>query len=144
MIGPVGIGVASTLLGKLIDRIIPNRENAKEHKREIETILVEAQEAEHKALAEDRKAQTEINKIEAAHRNLFVSGWRPAIGWVCALGVFWTFLGLPFTDFALDLYGSDILLPAIPEDRVFELVFALLGMSTLRTVEKFGHVARSS
>ena len=27
-------------------------------------------------------AQIEINKIEAAHRSVFVAGWRPFIGWV--------------------------------------------------------------
>ncbi|NUO80835.1 hypothetical protein HUU05_12215, partial [candidate division KSB1 bacterium] len=30
--------------------------------------------------------QAEINKIEAAHRSVFVAGWRPFIGWVCGCG----------------------------------------------------------
>ena len=32
-------------------------------------------------------AQVEVNKTEAAHKSLFVAGWRPAIGWICGLGM---------------------------------------------------------
>jgi hypothetical protein len=33
------------------------------------------------------EAQTQVNKVEAANPNLFVSGWRPAAGWVCTLAM---------------------------------------------------------
>ena len=40
-------------------------------------------------------AQVELNKIGAANRNIFVAGWRPAVGWVCALGLLFTFIVNP-------------------------------------------------
>ena len=43
------------------------------------------------------KAQLEVNKVEAAHKSLFVSGWRPAVGWVCVLGMFGNFITIPFS-----------------------------------------------
>jgi hypothetical protein len=51
------------------------------------------------------RAQLEVNKVEAAHKSLFVSGWRPAVGWVCVLGMFGNFITIPFTNFVLALTG---------------------------------------
>ena len=61
------------LIGNVIDKVIPDKNANAKAKREIE-----------KSLADNANkillAQTEINKVEAAHQNLFVAGWRPAIG----------------------------------------------------------------
>lgn len=81
-------------------------------------------------------AQAEINKIEAAHRSIFVAGWRPAIGWACAGGVFWAFLGHPVAEWVIAVNGLILTLPTVPTDNIFEMVFALLGMGGLRTYEK--------
>ena len=56
-------------------------------------------------------AQVEINKVEAAHKSLFVAGWRPAVGWVCVLGMFGNFITIPFSNFVLALLGIDIVIP---------------------------------
>ena len=80
--------------------------------------------------------QAEINKIEAAHRTLFVAGWRPFIGWVCGLGFLWAFLGHPLFEWVVVLAGLDLEPPVIITDNMMELVLALLGLGTLRTYEK--------
>jgi hypothetical protein len=80
--------------------------------------------------------QAEINKIEAAHRSVFVAGWRPFIGWVCGVGFLWAFLGHPLFEWAVVLSGKSIEAPPIVTDHMLELVFALLGLGTLRTAEK--------
>ena len=80
--------------------------------------------------------QAEINRIEAAHRSLFVAGWRPFIGWVCGLGFLWAFLLHPFFEWAIALQGLDVVAPSIVTDNMMELVLALLGLGTLRSVEK--------
>jgi len=71
--------------------------------------------------------QAEINKIEAQHRSLFVAGWRPAIGRVCAIGIAFPFILNPLIELAA---GTG---PKIPMDQLMELVVALLGLGTLRT-----------
>src|SRR4030042_267363 len=43
--------------------------------------------------AELMKAQIEVNKIEASSTSIFVAGWRPAVGWVCACALFYHFIG---------------------------------------------------
>lgn len=80
--------------------------------------------------------QAEINKVEAAHRSIFVAGWRPFIGWICGLGVLWAFLGHPLFEWMVALKGLDIAAPRINTDHLLELVLALLGLGALRTAEK--------
>lgn len=40
-------------------------------------------------------AQLAVNAAEAANPNLFISGWRPAAGWVCVFGLLVQTLGHP-------------------------------------------------
>ncbi|VAX07341.1 hypothetical protein MNBD_ALPHA03-1861 [hydrothermal vent metagenome] len=80
--------------------------------------------------------QAEINRIEAGHRSLFVAGWRPFIGWVCGFGFLWAFLLHPLFEWIVVLRGLDISAPGIVTDNMMELVLALLGLGTLRSVEK--------
>lgn len=80
--------------------------------------------------------QAEINRVEAGHRSLFVAGWRPFIGWVCGLGFLWAFLLHPLFEWIVALRGLDISAPGIVTDNMMELVLALLGLGTLRSVEK--------
>jgi hypothetical protein len=81
-------------------------------------------------------AQLEVNKVEAANPNVFVSGWRPFIGWICGAGLGWTFVGAPLLAYLLTLYSPGTPLPVIPTDNLMELVLAMLGLGGLRTFEK--------
>ena len=71
-----------------VDKVIPDADAAQKAKQTIELELI-------KAANDINLAQVETNKTEAAHRSVWVSGWRPAVGWCCALGVFWMFIGSP-------------------------------------------------
>ena len=122
-------------LGTLVDRLIPDRAAAEKAKAEMEAALV-------KASNEAALAQVEVNKIEAGHSSVFVAGWRPAIGWVCAAGLAWAFVVAPVASWALMVLGIKAELPAIQFDHLFELVLAMLGIGGLRTFEKLRGVAR--
>jgi len=76
-------------------------------------------------------AQAELNKVEAQHRNVFVAGWRPFIGWVCGLGLINMFLLNPWIQWFTGKPGPDL-----PESVIMELILGLLGLGTLRTIEK--------
>ena len=80
--------------------------------------------------------QAEINRIEAAHRSLFVAGWRPFIGWVCGAGFLWAFLGHPLFEWTVTIKKLGIAAPDIPTENMLELVLALLGLGGMRTYEK--------
>lgn len=84
-----------------------------------------------KMAQEPQLAQVELNKVEASHRTMFVAGWRPAVGWVCASGLAFIFIINPIIQWITGEPG-----PVFPTDIVFELVLGLLGLGGLRTYEK--------
>lgn len=91
--------------------------------------------------------QVEINKLEAQHRSWFVAGWRPFIGWICGMSL--GFYYIPQFALASYLWGMVCIgtkslapYPITQVDGLLELVLALLGMATIRTVEKLGKVSK--
>lgn len=130
----------SLLIGpvtKIIDKLIPDKEAADKAKIKLIELEQQGDLAELGAMVELNKAQAEINKQEAAHKSLFVAGWRPFIGWTCGLGVFWQFVGYPLAAFMVATFATEpVELPAITTESLFELILAMLGMGGLRTYEK--------
>ena len=88
------------------------------------------------------KGQLEVNKTEAAHKSLFVAGWRPAVGWVCVLGMFGNFITIPFSNFVLALIGIDIVIPLVPLETMMPVLMGMLGLGAMRTYEKKNSVNR--
>lgn len=88
-------------------------------------------------------AQAKINEVEAASPNIFVSGWRPAIGWICGISLFVYFIVNPIGGWAYLLYtGKTVLLPALDVEALFSLVVAMLGLGGYRTFERIKGVQR--
>lgn len=89
------------------------------------------------------QGQLEINKTEAASSSVFTSGWRPAIGWVCGAALAYTYILYPMLLWAGALWFPNIKPPVLGNDgMLYELLFGMLGMSSLRTFEKVKGVAR--
>ena len=86
--------------------------------------------------------QAMANIEEAKHKSVFVAGWRPAIGWVCAIGLGYQFLILPFAGLINAFYALPAELPAIEAAELTTLVMALLGLGGLRTFEKSKGITR--
>jgi len=120
--------------GKLIDRMWPDPAQAATAKLE----LIKLQQSGDLA---QMTGQLEINKVEAANANIFVSGWRPAIGWVCALALLYQYLVRPLAVAVFAAIGHP--LPVMPglDENLWQLMMAMLGMGGLRTFEKVQGVA---
>ena len=93
-------------------------------------------------------AQVEVNKIEAASTNWFVSSWRPAVGWVGVAGLAYQFLGYPLMQWLWAFgQGVDIIpytLAAPPDldvEQLMTLLAGLLGFGGMRSFEKSKGVA---
>lgn len=93
-------------------------------------------------------AQVEVNKIEAGSSNLFVSGWRPAVGWVGVAGVAYQFLGYPLMQWiwafgqGVDLIPKGLAPPPdLQTDQLMVLLSGLLGFGGMRSFEKSKGVA---
>jgi len=77
-------------------------------------------------------AQIEINKQEAMSSSVFVAGWRPAIGWLCVIALGFAYVAVPL----LTTFVPEAHIPKFPMDEMINLVYALLGLGAMRTVEK--------
>ena len=86
-------------------------------------------------------AQLEVNKVEAGSSSLFVAGWRPAIGWVCGAGCAWNWIGLPMASFIMAAIGQTVAIYPADLGEMMPLLLGMLGIGTLRTVEKIKGVA---
>ena len=91
---------------------------------------------------EINKAQLEVNKVEAGHASLFVSGWRPACGWVAVFGLAGNFMVIPFTNFVLALLDIDVTIPLIDTATMMPVLMGMLGLGGLRTYEKSKDIHR--
>ena len=88
-------------------------------------------------------AQTEINKVEARHRSIWTSGWRPGVGWFCVVALTYSFILRDMILWAMALWAPDIPPPpAVQTDLILELVLGMLGLGALRTVEKLNGRAK--
>ena len=83
------------------------------------------------------RAQAAVNAVEAGHRSVFVAGWRPAVGWVCAAAFAWHFMLADLAAWALALAGDTTALPALGGvDHLVTVLMGMLGLGGLRTFEK--------
>jgi len=88
------------------------------------------------------KAQLEVNKAEAQHRSLFVSGWRPAVGWCCVFGMMGNFMVIPFANFVLALLEIEVVVPLIDTATMMPVLMGMLGLGAMRTYEKKSGVSK--
>ena len=93
------------------------------------------------------KQQNDVNAVEAANSNLFVAGWRPAVGWVCALALLYQYVvspvGVWLAAMAFSAGWLHTAMPAPPklDDSLWQLLTGMLGFGALRTYEKVKGVA---
>lgn len=129
-------------IARIVDKLIPDKEAAAKAKIELMKLEQQGQLSELDAIVEMSKAQAGINQQEAAHKSIFVAGWRPWIGWMCGMGIAWVFFIEPIVSYFIAVYQPDVVPPSTNFDYLFELVLAMLGMGGLRTYEKLKGVAR--
>ena len=132
------MSIVASLVGPvtgLLDKFIEDKDQKAALAHEVATM------AENHA-QELAKGQLEVNKVEAAHQSLFVAGWRPAVGWVCVLGMFGNFITIPFSNFILALLELDIIIPLVPLETMMPVLMGMLGLGAMRSYEKKNSVHR--
>jgi len=120
--------------GKVMDRLWPDPAQAAAAKLELFKLQ---QSGELQQIAQ----QLDVNKAEASNPNVFVSGWRPFIGWVCGLGFGVQFVFGPLAEWGSSLYGHPVKFPPMDIGTMMPLLLGMLGLGGLRTAEKIQGVA---
>jgi len=124
-------------ISKILDKVIPDKDARERMAHEIAT-MAETQTFE---LA---KAQMDVNKQEAAHKSLFVAGWRPGAGWVCVTGMAMNYLIMPIGNFVLAITNPDVVIPALDLSQMMPVLLGMLGLGSLRSYEKRNGVSRET
>lgn len=119
----------------LLSRVIPDKTERDKLAHEIATMA-------EKQAHEQIMAQVEVNKIEAAHKSLYVAGARPFIMWTCGFSMAFNFVGLPIIETVTVLYGTPIVLDPLDLEVMMPVLFGILGLGGMRTYEKRHGVAR--
>lgn len=131
----MNFGPIFDVVGKVIDRVIPDTVAAEKAKADL---LATAQTQEFQLAVE----QIRVNAEEAKSTNWFVSSWRPAIGWVCALAFAYNFLAYPLLLWFVAITKVDITPPSLVSDSLMELTLGMLGMAGFRMYETVRGVKR--
>jgi hypothetical protein len=119
---------------KLIDKLFPDPQKKAE-------ALLKLKELEQSGDLAVIAGQNSVNAVEAANANIFISGWRPACGWVCVSGLAYTVFLSPLTAGLAALLGHAVTMPVIPNETIITLLVGMLGLGGMRTVEKLSGVA---
>lgn len=132
----MGIPIISDILQVItgpLEKLIPDKTKRDEYKHELTV-----------AVLNSGLAQMEVNKVEAAHKTIFVAGWRPFIGWISGFSLAWHFFLYDLVTWLMQIWVPDA--PPPPQlgttDILFEIVLTMLGTAGLRTFEKLKGVAR--
>lgn len=125
----------SSVLPGLLDKLFPDKAKADEAKLKLLELQQAGALAELKATTDLAQKQIEVNIEEAKSANIFVAGWRPSIGWVCSAALAYEFLARPLA------IGFGHPMPDLPMEDLNTLLFGMLGLGALRTVEKVKGVA---
>jgi len=117
------------MLGTILDRVIPDKAASEKARLEMQAALLDA------AVKGDL-GQMAVNKAEAAHQSVFVAGWRPAVGWVCASALAYSYIVVPLAGTVRTLMGEPALNLPVLDANLWELMAGMLGMGALRSWDK--------
>ena len=127
------MSLVTSLIGPvtgILDKVIEDKDQKAKLAHELATMA-------DKLSHEQNLAQIAVNKEEAASGSLFKGGWRPCVGWVCAIAFFYHFVGQPVIVFVLTVTGVEIPdLPNFNMNTLLTVLVGMLGIGGLRSYEK--------
>ena len=121
------VGVA----GKVLDKFVEDKDLRTKLSHELQTQLVSLD-----------LAQAQANVEAAKSSSVFVAGARPAILWICALGLFTNFFAMPLAEWGVAIWAPHIALPELNTSEIMGLTLSLLGLGGMRSWEKAKGIAR--
>lgn len=125
--GLLGIGEVADLATTVINKFFPDKGEAEKAQLAATLIIIQG--------------QLDANKVEAGNTNVFVSGWRPFVGWVCGCAVAWNWVGLPVAGAIMAAAGRKFAMAPADLTQMLPLLLGMLGLGGLRTIEKINGVA---
>jgi hypothetical protein len=116
-------------IGSVLDKVIPDKNKRAEAQDQLQNLLTTQD-------FQIALEQIKVNAIEAQSDSVFKSGWRPSVGWICSIAFALHFVIFPLLNWFIMLFGGQPILVPFHMDTLLTVLLGLLGMGTLRTVEK--------
>jgi hypothetical protein len=132
------------IIGTVLEKVIPNRDEREKAKAEIELRLAENQMELLRTLAEIDKGQLEINKAEAQNAHFYVAGARPTVLWICNIALGWMYILQPMIQTILYWCGEVPTPGQLDSAGIMGLTASLLGFGGMRMFESIKGVERSN
>ena len=126
-----GIGAVATLATDLVDRIFPDKVAQATERAQY---LIQAQTLDNQMAT----AQAAVDQVEAGNTSIFVSGWRPAVGWACAIAFGYHMIIQPLISYILAIKGVIYTMPTFNDSLLSTTLMGMLGLGAMRTVENMG------
>ena len=129
VMSPLNLNIFDDVI-KSADSLVDNAFTSDEERKELENELVKT---EADFLSKINKSQSRVNQTEAKSGSLYLAGWRPAIGWIGALALFYQFILYPIL-----LWFNVTKTPPAPFDYslLYSIITGMLGIAGLRTFDK--------
>ena len=125
-----GIGSVADLINTTINKIWPDKSDQEKQAMAAAVMVVQG--------------QIDTNKEEAKSPSVFVSGWRPFIGWVCGTACAWNWIGLKIALFIAAYLGHALNMQPADISEMMPVLLGMLGLGGLRTIEKVNGVAATT
>ena len=127
------IGNIISAVSPIVDKFVEDKDQKNKLKAELEQSLISL-----------NLAQAQANVESAKHSSIFVAGARPAIMWICALGLMFHFIIFPIAEWVITIWYPDLFLPSLDTEQILGLTLSLLGLGGMRSWEKAKGVARKT
>jgi hypothetical protein len=132
----MGIPILGDIIGfakDLVSEVVVDKDKKNELNFKLQELADRADERFHQELM----GQIEVNKVEAAHPSVFVAGWRPAVGWISAVGLGWQFVLSPLAETVAKWFGWTGQMPVVDTESLMMLVLGMLGIGAQRSFDKY-------
>lgn len=126
-----GIGGITSIVDDII-KLIPNKNAEEQAQLQLQLTQMLTQ-------REIDSSQSITNTAEAANESLFVAGWRPGIGWICATAFAWQFVVLPILLFINSEFHYTITSPVFDTSSMVTILMGMLGLGSMRSFDKYTH-----
>ena len=130
------LGIADSVIGvagKVLDKFVEDKDLKTKLEAELKQQMISLD-----------LAQAQANIEQARHPSIFVAGARPAIMWICALGLGWQFILAPISSWIILTWYPMVTLPMLETGELTSLVLALLGLGGMRSFEKTKGIQRDN
>ena len=124
-------------IGKsIISRVWPDPSDQAKQLFKLEELKQKGDLAQLNAMVVSLQSQLKINAVEAAHRSIFVAGWRPFIGWVGGFSLAYAGILEPLMRFIATVAGYEGDFPLIETASTITILMGMLGIGGMRSYDK--------